>query len=162
MTKQDVYYLCYKAGEKYKLDPMLLLAIVEQESSYKLDAIRFEKAFYERYTRPMDYDMLVELALAYSFGLMQTMGESLREMDYFTAFDSNTVNRQLTEYLASPEQQIELGARWFTRKLKAAGGNIEKALSYWNGGGNLHYPFEVLGRRKNLMTDVSINQVQRG
>lgn len=162
MTKQDVYYLCHQAGEKYQLDPMLLLAICEQESSYLSDAVRLENGFLRKYVMPLPCDTITKIMLATSYGLMQTMGESLRELGWLCTDDYTVCTNSINAYLRDPALQVDCGAQWFTRKLKAACGNVEKALGFWNGDRTGMYALDVLNKRKKLLNDVTLTQVQHG
>jgi hypothetical protein len=153
MTKADVMELCASAGARHGIDPLLLCAICEQESSYASDAIRLENGFYRRYTRPMSYSPVVEILLAVSFGLMQTMGESLNEMKMLDSDDTADVVDAINAYITDPKAQVDAGAKWFARKLKGAGGDIQKALCNWNGDQTGKYASEVLARRDRLKTE---------
>src|SRR5689334_21840824 len=83
MDAKEVYKLCKFYVPKYGIDPVLMLGLVEQESSYEDDAARLENAFYHRYTAPDSLATTSEILLACSFGLTQLMGESLKEMKFF-------------------------------------------------------------------------------
>jgi hypothetical protein len=153
MTKIEAWQLCKDAGKKFDLDPHLIMAIVEQESGYDQYARRLEQGFFRRYTEPGNMDEVSEVLLAVSWGLMQTMGESLRALGFFgddAAVNSVVSSMALTRYLADPKEQIECGCEWFLKKLKLADGVVRIALLKWNGGGNPLYPDEVIRRREKL------------
>jgi len=152
MNKTDVLRLAKTIAPKYKLDPYLVLAIVEQESMYDPKARRLEQNFFRKYTRDLPYDEVSEVLLATSWGMMQTMGLSLYEMDFFVQLDAVFVATHLQKYLNDPEAQIEWGCKYFKRKLERANGDITKALLYWNGSSD--YPPQVLARLKRLKGEV--------
>lgn len=63
------------------LKPALVRAIVQVESSGNPKAIRYEPAFYEKYTKGK-YPFTESRSLATSWGLMQIMGLVSRELGY--------------------------------------------------------------------------------
>lgn len=148
MTQADIVALAQATAMKYGLDPALICAICEQESgdrkpdpqtgreAWNTWAIRHEPAFEAKYIKPLHLMDTEEVARAISWGLVQIMGESAREIGY-------------TGHLAQacdPAVGLDLGVRWFKRKLQQAGGDISKALLLWNGGGDETYDEKVLAR----------------
>ena len=152
MEKQEAWKLVRGIAVKNGLDPYLVLAIIEQESMYDEKARRLEQGFFRRYTKDLPYDEVAEVLLATSWGMMQTMGLSLYEMDFFHTLDAVTVANGLQKYLNDPTSQIEWGIRYFKRKLDRANGDISRALYYWNG--SIGYPPQVLARLKRLKGEV--------
>ena len=72
------------AAETHALWPELVCAIVEQESSWNPWALRYEPEFYEKYVAPQIArgaidDVTESRARAFSWGLMQVMGQAARE-----------------------------------------------------------------------------------
>lgn len=121
----------------YGLDPVLVCAVCEQESGWDTWASRFEPRFLARYVQPLGLKDLTEIQeRAFSFGLMQLMGEVARELGY----------KGHVVQLCDPPVGLVLGCQHLANKLKAAGGDVEKALLLWNGGGNPDYPSQVLAR----------------
>lgn len=118
------------------IDPSLACAIVEQESGWNNWAIRYEPAFYTRYEGPQNLSATEKTARAISWGLFQTMGESVRSIGY----------KGNLAQLCDPLTGIQWGLMLFQKKLTVASGNVPKALLFWNGGGNKDYPAEVLAR----------------
>lgn len=128
------------------LEPEIVCGICEQESTWIPDAMRFELGWFNR----LDWGSLIKTntfprlssfdtekaARSTSYGLMQTLGQSVREIGFTDWMPA----------LCDPATGIEWGCRLFTRKLSAAGGDIPKALLFWNGGGNPYYPSQVLAR----------------
>lgn len=124
-----------------KLFPEIMCAIVEQESSWNPWSIRYEPAFYEHYVAPLLKSGEVKsqteaTARAISWGLFQTMGQSVRELGFAGPMAS----------LCDPATSAIWGCKLFTVKLGHAGEDLEKALALWNGGGNPLYPGQVLAR----------------
>ncbi len=120
-----------------ELDPALVCAIIEQESNFNPWAIRFEPGFLQRYVIPLNLTNPTETyARSTSWGLMQLMGQSARELGY-----TGNLSR-----LCEPETGIPWGCMHFRHKLAAAGNDLRKSLLLWNGGGNVLYPDQVLAR----------------
>lgn len=116
------------------LDPALVCAVCEKESSWRPSATRFEPAFLENYVEKLKLDPTESHGRATSWGLMQIMGEVAREEGYTGAFLN----------LLQPTIGLQAGIFHLSRYLKEANGNVEKALLHWNGGGNKEYPASVL------------------
>lgn len=134
--------LARRAAEAHALWPEVVCAIVEQESSWNPWALRYEPAFYDRYIAPQlargnIADPTESHARAFSWGLMQVMGQAAREHGF---------NAASLAALCDPAAGIEVGCRVFAAKLAAAEGNVARALLLWNGGGDREYPSSVLVR----------------
>src|ERR1700689_4874121 len=76
--------LAHAAALAQSLEPELVCAIVEQESAWDRWALRYEPAFYARYVEPQVVrgaiaDESEARARAFSWGLMQVMGQTARE-----------------------------------------------------------------------------------
>jgi soluble lytic murein transglycosylase-like protein len=129
--------LAKQTAGKYALDPALVCAICEQESSWNPWAVRYEPAFYLHYVMPQRGLTSTEAyGRAFSYGLMQVMGEVAREEGY----------KEDLPALFDPETGLDAGCNHFKRKLVSADNNVAKALLMWNGGGNLNYPAEVIAK----------------
>jgi len=134
--------LARRAAEAHALWPELVCAIVEQESAWNPWALRYEPAFYERYIAPQIArravpDVTESRARAFSWGLMQVMGQVAREHGFVEASLAS---------LCAPAVGLEVGCRVFAAKLAVAEGNVSHALLLWNGAGNRDYPSAVLAR----------------
>lgn len=147
MTQAACLDLCKKIAPKYGLDPILLLALIEQESSYDEKAIRLENGFYRRYVKPQGLSPSVSVLLSASYGLTQCMGWTLHEMNYFAPTTNSEIARQIDEYILDPSAQIEYGARWL--KKKQSSGTIEDGLRRYNG--SALYPPQVMVRYNKLI-----------
>lgn len=139
MTQAELIVFAKETAQRHGLDPVLVCAVVEQESTWDTWAIRAEPAFDERYVKPMHKTPTEEWARSMSWGLMQLMGEAARERGYTGPIAA----------LCDPATGLEWGCIHLKGKLQAAGGDVAKALLLWNGGGNPNYPSEVLARLKN-------------
>src|SRR5437868_3657326 len=138
---QEFIALAQRAAKAHELWPELVCAIVEQESTWNPWALRYEPAFYEKYIAPQIargeiVDVTESRARAFSWGLMQVMGQVAREHGFTGALAS----------LCDPAVGLEIGCRVFAAKLAAAEGNVTRALLLWNGAGNRDYPAAVLAR----------------
>ena len=134
--------LAHEAATKQSLWPELVCAIVEQESSWDRWALRYEPAFYARYIEPQLARGAIAgegeaRARAFSWGLMQVMGQVAREHGFAAPSLSA---------LCDPTTGLAIGCRIFAAKLAAAEGNVEQALQLWNGGANPDYAAQVLAR----------------
>lgn len=133
--------LAKQQAQTLGLDHRLVCAVCEQESSWDTWSIRYEPEFYLHYLLPLVVsgkidDATEARARAFSWGLMQVMGETAREHGYAG---------HLAE-LCKPATGIAIGCRVLAAKLAGAQGDVERALLAWNGGGNPDYPAQVLAR----------------
>jgi soluble lytic murein transglycosylase-like protein len=120
----------------------LVCAVIEQESAWDPWALRYEPGFYKRYIEPQiargaGFTSTEARARAFSWGLMQVMGQVAREHGFS--------GRSLAQ-LCDPAAGLAVGCRVLAAKLAAAEGNVTRALLLWNGGGHRDYPDEVLAR----------------
>jgi len=111
-------------------------AVIEQESSGDPQACRYEPAYFERYIRGVAPSSLrgfwplrasedtERIGRATSWGLMQIMGQTARELGYELSFFTG---------LCVPTIGVEFGARCLGEKLRLYG-NIADALSAYNAG----------------------------
>lgn len=124
-----------------ELDPALICAMVEQESGWNQWAIRYEPLFFSKYVAGLYTNNKVSATEAYarsfSWGLMQVMGQVARE----NGFDGLHLSA-----LCDPEAGLSMGCKVFKKKLVGKKGDVSTALLAWNGGVNLQYPVQVIGR----------------
>ncbi len=138
MTRDELIALAKQTATAHQLDPLLVCAIVEQESSWNPFAIRYEPAFYDRYIAPLNLKSATDArARSFSWGLMQTMGQ--------VAIENGVVVKYLSE-LCDPHVGLNAGCVILKAKLKRAAGDVHKGLLFYNGGGNTYYPTEVINR----------------
>ena len=142
MIQAELIQLARDTAKAHNLFPEIVCAIAEQESSWAPFAMRYEPAFYEHYIMPLVNKGEVKRetearARAVSWGLGQVMGQLARELGFKGKFLSE---------LCDPLVGLEYLCRALNQKLGFASGNMEKALLFYNGGGNPNYPTEVLAR----------------
>jgi soluble lytic murein transglycosylase-like protein len=129
--------LARTAADEHSLDPALVCAVIEQESSWDTHAMRYEPAFRSRYVAPLGLSLTEEVARSISWGLMQVMGQSARERGFTGRFLSA---------LCDPPAGLAVGCSLLAAKIKEASGDISRALELWNGGANQDYAPQVLAR----------------
>jgi soluble lytic murein transglycosylase-like protein len=142
MERGEIIRLARAVAGKHGLDAGLVCAVCEQESGWNPWAIRYEPAFYARYVRPMVdggelSDETEARARAFSWGLMQVMGQTARENGYGGHLAG----------ICEPATGIGIGCRVLAGKLAKARGDVERGLLLWNGGADPTYPEQVLARR---------------
>jgi soluble lytic murein transglycosylase-like protein len=110
----------------FKLDPLLIEAIVNQESSHEADGFRFEPGFYRKYLKNHpDYQGQIPRRISSSYGLMQVMYSTARDFGF----------KGEPEELFVPRTSLTYGCRYFAYLLqKWAKGDVKKALAAYNGG----------------------------
>lgn len=143
-TKAARLALVSKWATKYGLDPAIVAAVCEQESSWNPYAGRWEPEFFVHYVMPQN---LPDLTEAYwrstSWGLMQVMGQTARELGFQGKFLS-----QLTD----PDIGVDLGCRKLQRCFEVHH-EPEVSLLAYNGGANREYGAEVLARVPSYLPD---------
>lgn len=125
-----------RAALAHALNQALACAVVEQESSWDPWSIRYEPDFRSRYVAPLGLPPTVEIARSISWGLMQIMGQTARDLGYAGPM------AQLLE----PETGLDWGCRKLAQCFQLANGDPEAALLHWNGGADTTYPAQVLAR----------------
>ena len=172
MDKTKVYEIIKEENKPYGFDPVLLLAIVEQESDFDETSSRMENKFKERYLKHLQtLSTTSAILLSTSYGLMQTLGESLLEDGYMEFFQDwynekydvirtggiplrgrsqIGVVKAIDEYMIHQDWQIRFGIKHFKLKYDLAHADQNKTLLFWNGGGNPNYPIEVMAKYENL------------
>lgn len=122
----------------HALPEALVCAVCEHESGgWNPWAARYEAAFFKRYIHPAhpDTPTTEEIDAAESFGLMQLMGCTARELGF--------KGKYFTQ-LCDPAIGIEFGCRKLAKCVANHPGDVRAALLAYNGGGNLTYPDLVL------------------
>jgi soluble lytic murein transglycosylase-like protein len=136
----------HKAAVAHSLDPALVCAVIEQESSWNPWAMRYEPFFFAKYVAGLYTNNKITASEAYargfSWGLMQVMGQTAREMGFDGAFLSA---------LCDPEQGLAIGCKLLRKKLNAMDNDITRGLLAWNGGANPSYATQVLARRPHYL-----------
>jgi soluble lytic murein transglycosylase-like protein len=150
--------LARKIAAAHGLDPALVCAVVEQESSWNAWAMRYEPAFFARYVASLYTNNKISASEAYargfSWGLMQVMGQVARENGFDAPFLSA---------LCDPADGLDLGCKVLRKQMDAMNclpasscpegqpGDIVRGLQAWNGGGNPAYAAQVLARRVHYL-----------
>lgn len=143
----DVQYV----SERHDLDPVVVLAIIEQESAYQTLAMRFEPGYrwlwpkQNKVQAPCGVSLSTEKnQQATSWGLMQVMGAVAREHGCALPFLSA---------LCHPTLGVEYGCRHLA-KLKARWSTPADYISAYNAGHptmrNKQYVADVLARAERL------------
>jgi len=142
MTQSDLETLAKGTARGLGIDPVLVCAVIEQESNWNQWAMRFEPMFLAHYVKPAlpEAPTTKELARATSWGLMQCMGEVALELGFIGPYLSA---------LCDPEIGLLWGCKKLARCLQARSGDVRAALLMWNGGGNPIYPDQVMARMGN-------------
>jgi soluble lytic murein transglycosylase-like protein len=139
MIKAELEQLARTIAERHGLPPDVVCGMIEREDTDNQWAVRYEPGFLARYVIAQytagKLDVTETYTRAMSWGLMQVMGQTARELGFAGKF--------LTE-LCDPPVGIEYGCRKLSACLKNAKGDINKALEAYNGGKNLNYAGEVL------------------
>ena len=127
-------------AQKHGIDTNLLCALIEHESSWNPWAIRYEARFFARYILPMAERLSDTEARArsISWGLMQIMGQTARELGYTGDLAA----------LCDPDYGVDWGCHKLKKCLDAHVGDLNAALLAYNGGGDPLYPINV----KNLIS----------
>lgn len=124
-------------AKAHALPEDLVCAVCDHESwGWDTFAIRYEPAFERKYD-PVDpaKEPTEHFARAFSYGLMQIMGETARELGF--------AGKYLTE-LCDPIVGVEYGCRKLSRCMAKHPGDMRAALLAYNGGANAQYPELVL------------------
>jgi soluble lytic murein transglycosylase-like protein len=128
----------------YSLESSLVCAVIEQESAWSPWATRYEPAFFAKYVAPLYTNQKISPTEAYgrafSYGLMQVMGQVARERGFEGDF--------LPE-LCNPYVGVDIGCRHLAALWEKNHGDMSRTLLAWNGGGNPEYPQQVMARLGN-------------
>lgn len=142
-TQSNLVALAREVAERHGLDPALICALAEQESSWDASAMRYETGFRTRYVAQLQLPPTEEVARSISWGLLQVMGQVAREHGFSGKFLSA---------LCEPAIGLETGCAVVMAKIAQASGDITQALSLWNGGLNPNYAAEVFARMERYRT----------
>lgn len=119
------------------LDPVLVKAVCDNESSWDQWSVRYEPGFYRKYVESLAGVSATEKTCrATSYGLMQVMGQVAREFGF--------AGKWLTE-LCDPVVGVQYGCMKLADCVKKTK-SLREALLRYNGGGDAGYPDRVLSR----------------
>lgn len=116
-------------ASKFELDPAIVYGVCKQENrDFNPCAVRFESGatilFNPREIKPANCSLRTEIELQHmSYGLMQIMGFTARELGY---------RGWLTGIICNSCLQIELGCRYLGQKIYSYG--LEKGIASYNSG----------------------------
>ena len=111
ITKDQVLEACKAIASAVKFDPLFIFAVALQEGAkegndFNPSAARLEQGFYVHYIeRKLNLATTSEVLLSASYGVMQMMGESLKEIGYFDYF-FNKQDDNAKKFLGNPLSQI--------------------------------------------------------
>jgi soluble lytic murein transglycosylase-like protein len=139
-----------KASSNFGVDPFLIEAVIQQESSGNADAFRHEPGFYLRYLKNNpEFKGQNPRRISSSYGLMQLMYTTARELGFTGA----------PEDLFDINLNVNLGTKLLKKLLDKYKGDVEKALMAYNGGHGgvgkaqpLAYARAVLMRYESIKT----------
>lgn len=156
MTKDELIALARQTAKKHSLDDVLVCAVVERESNWNPCAYRYEPEFFKNYVVELYTTNRITIteayARAFSWGLMQIMGQCARE-DGFTG-------DWFTTLCDDPAAGLEWGCKHLAHKLDIAHGNVRQGLLFWNGGGDKLYPDRVLALMSRYQVPTNHDAVQ--
>jgi soluble lytic murein transglycosylase-like protein len=136
MSNDTLIALAKERAAAAGVDPALACAVCDQESSWNPWAIRCEPGFYMRYVAKLHLGPTEAWARAFSWGLLQLMGETAREEGYLGDM----------AMLCDPQTGLDRGLIHLKKQLERANGDNHAALQFWNGGSAPNYAAEVLAR----------------
>lgn len=117
-------------------DVALVCALIEHESSWNTFSIRYEPGFFSRYVEQQKGLTATEAyARSCSWGLMQLMGQTAREIGFQDKFLS---------FLCDPDIGIDYGCKQFRHCVNRHPNDEKAALLAYNGGSDSNYPNLVL------------------
>jgi soluble lytic murein transglycosylase-like protein len=136
-SRDELIALAKAEAAAQGLDPTLVCAVCEQESGWDSWAIRYEDAFWQKYESHLSIAPTEGRARAFSWGLMQIMGQTARELGFKA--------RSLGELLDC-QVGLHFGCLKLAACLRLADGDVQAGLLKYNGGSNPDYPSQVMAR----------------
>jgi transglycosylase-like protein with SLT domain len=124
MPSTTLIVLARRIAGAHALDPALVCAVIEQESSWNPYAMRYEPTFFSRYVAPLYTNNKITASEAwargFSWGLMQVMGQVAREHGFAAG------EHPFLSELCDPEQGITVGCRILSAKLALASNDFPR------------------------------------
>jgi soluble lytic murein transglycosylase-like protein len=135
MTRDEMISLAKTMAAAHGLDPTLVCAVCEHESSWIPWASKSEPTFVKDYLLKLKLSPTETFLGGTSLGLMQVLGRVARECGF--------TGKNLTE-LCDPATGLEYGCIKLAKCVAAHPGDLRAALLEYNGGGDPSYPDHVL------------------
>ena len=159
MTQNQCYEMCKKIAPQFGFDPILILAVCKQESSFGENMrARYEDGYRKTYVEKFSFNIATELLFSFSYGIMQVMGLTLWEMGYFgKAKNAADIANLISVFAISYEEQLTQGCKCLKQKLGK--GPIDHALYKYNG--SWEYPPLIFAHADKLAADYGL-QFDRG
>lgn len=149
MDRNELVALAKQKASEAGLNPALVCAVCEQESSWNEFSCRYEPQFMSKYISPIflkgEITPTEAYSRAFSWGLGQIMGQVAREHGFKGVFLSE---------LCDPFNNLTLMCRILSANLTKSSGDETKALLVYNGGSRPAYADEVLARKAKYMETI--------
>ncbi len=171
-TKDEVYQICKQVAPAFGFEAKLAFAFCLQESAkdskgnFNPSRARLEPGFYSYYIEKQELETTNEVLYSASFGILQMMGQSLKEVGYFqwyfdqqsdnmksflgNPFSEISVPKAINYYCTNLEVMITWGLRWLKKKNELAKGNIQLLCRYWNGDKTGKYYNELMQKYNSI------------
>lgn len=142
-TREKIDSEIKKVSEDNGIPAELLAAIVDTESAYQIDAMRYEPAVFERMSNKASGSVNSRMALASSHGLAQVMGYHAKETCGLTSWIE----------LTDPSKNLSCAVVILKNNLKTSKGDVFSAVRMYNGSGSKaeSYANKVLAKFTNLV-----------
>ena len=125
MVSKEIRDIILTKANKYNLYPDLVEAHVMTESSGKVDATRYEPAFYKTYIVKLGIKNQTEATgRATSWGLLQIMGQVARELGYQGSWTG----------LCDPMVNLEYGCKKLSKCYQRYHPELDKGIAAYNSG----------------------------
>ena len=153
-----IVQICQEVAPKYDLDPLLVLAVIEQESMYSPKIPRLENDYYRKYVHRnpqlAHLSPVTKTLFASSYGLGQMMGLSLFEVGAIpTVVYDVQVFLWFVDYCENVRLQIETACQWLVAKKRiGVTHSVVDMLRRYNG--SSEYPPKVLERYRRLTREL--------
>src|SRR3990167_4081948 len=122
-------------AEQVSLDPLLVAAVVWQESAFNTDGFRFEPAFFNRYLKHKPpYATQNPRRASSSYGLMQVMAVVAIEDGTLLASENPEVLFQPDRGLTAGVVRLSKLVRWAAGLPLSEADRLRAALASYNGG----------------------------
>jgi len=128
MKEESLLNLVKKVCQEEGVEWELVWAIIQVESKGNPNAIRFEPNFYAKYIDHLPFISAEKICRACSFGLMQIMGETARELGFDQPWNK----------FFDPAFNVRVGIK-FIKRIMSKCDDYERIANYYNTGINSTY-----------------------